>query len=398
MAHFSKNVYFKKLLILIGFTILFILTLNSNILMLDGKIGKHDNNLTTINRNLKISGISGKIHINNNWSDAKTAGICTGSGTYMDPYIIRDLIINGNYSGNCIEIKNSEVYFRIENCTLYNAGTGWSSDYAGIELDHVNNGILIDNNCSINVYGIYLTDCNNNTITNNHINGNIRDGISLVSSHYNNISENTVYQNGWDGINLVGSNNTIIKNSIKYNDKSGIDLYSDNNIISKNNISFNKDSGIHLYDCEYTNISYNSFSHNIDYGIKFDDTDCIVNTYCNHSIILGNNIINSTYGIYLSGYNNSLSENLMKDCGIYISRHMFQSEFEVFSSYNIDDTNSVNEKPIYYYVNQTGLNSVNFSNGGQVILINCNNSLISSLDVSFGRIVMHQIIHVRGLV
>jgi len=165
MAHFSKNIYFKKLLILIGFSILFILALNSNILTLDGKIGKHDNNLTIINRNLKISGISGKIHINNNWSDAKTASICTGSGTYMDPYVIRDLIINGNYSGNCILIENSFKYFKIENCTLYNSGS--YKNWAGIRLNNVTNGILIDNNCSINVYGISLNDCNNNTITNN---------------------------------------------------------------------------------------------------------------------------------------------------------------------------------------------------------------------------------------
>ncbi|NHJ19454.1 MAG: hypothetical protein EAX91_00825, partial [Candidatus Lokiarchaeota archaeon] len=41
-------------------------------------------------KNLEISAVSGKIHINSNWSTAKAAGICTGKGTYSDPYVIED--------------------------------------------------------------------------------------------------------------------------------------------------------------------------------------------------------------------------------------------------------------------------------------------------------------------
>ena len=35
--------------------------------------------------NLKISAISGKIHIDNNWTAAKSAEIVTGNGTYSAP-------------------------------------------------------------------------------------------------------------------------------------------------------------------------------------------------------------------------------------------------------------------------------------------------------------------------
>jgi len=38
---------------------------------------------------------------------------CTGSGTFNDPYIIQNVLIDGQNSGNCIEIKNSDVYFII---------------------------------------------------------------------------------------------------------------------------------------------------------------------------------------------------------------------------------------------------------------------------------------------
>jgi len=63
-------------------------------------------------------------------------GISTGSGTYSDPHVIEDLIIDDGSSGNYIWIENSNVYFKIENFTVYNAIV-WSD--AGIKL---NNNIL----------------------------------------------------------------------------------------------------------------------------------------------------------------------------------------------------------------------------------------------------------------
>lgn len=46
-------------------------------------------------------------------ADAKTAGICTGQGTYSDPYVIQDLVIDAGESGSCILIENSNDYFKI---------------------------------------------------------------------------------------------------------------------------------------------------------------------------------------------------------------------------------------------------------------------------------------------
>ena len=40
-------------------------------------------------------------------------------------------------------------------------------------------------------------------------------------------------------------------------------------------------------------------------------------------------------------------------------------------------------KPVYYYTGKIGLKSENFSNVGQAILINCNNSRISNLNISY---------------
>ena len=100
------------------------------------------------NENLKTLKISGPIHIDDNnpsinWSVAKSAGICTGNGTYSNPYVIEDLVINAGGSGNGIWIENSDVYFIIENCTLFNSGGG--TYYAGIKLVYVKNSQLTNN-------------------------------------------------------------------------------------------------------------------------------------------------------------------------------------------------------------------------------------------------------------
>ncbi|MFX1288416.1 MAG: right-handed parallel beta-helix repeat-containing protein, partial [Promethearchaeota archaeon] len=173
-------------------------------------------------KNLKASKISGIIYINNNWTDAKNAGICNGSGIYSDPYLIKDLIIDGGNTSNCIKIQNSSVYFRIENCTLFNAGTDLSSQYAGILLNHTRNGMIVNNNCSKNMYGIFLVSySSNNTLYGNYVNYNFYSGISLSTF----CSNNTISRNN-------ANNNSVFGISISWN--------SHNNTISKNNATKNK--------------------------------------------------------------------------------------------------------------------------------------------------------------
>lgn len=209
---------------------------------------------------------------------------CTGSGTYNDPYIIKDLIINGQNSSSCINIEDSNAYFRIENCTVYNAS---NSNYdAGIKLENVYNGTLIDNNCSYsNKYGIYLIfsdnntlignvvnnngddgirleDCNNNTILGSTINYNTKNGIVLFNSHYNNISDNknTLSYNGICGLYLESSDYNNITTNIINNNQIGIHLnYSDNNYIVGNYFSGNVQSIIEEENCNGNTIRDNFF-------------------------------------------------------------------------------------------------------------------------------------------
>ncbi len=81
---------------------------------------KNKNNLR-YNEDLKSSAFSGKIHIDNNWTTTKAAGICTGNGTYSEPYVIEDLVIDGGGSGSCIYNFNELWFFySISKCDFWN--------------------------------------------------------------------------------------------------------------------------------------------------------------------------------------------------------------------------------------------------------------------------------------
>ncbi|MHA1193594.1 MAG: right-handed parallel beta-helix repeat-containing protein [Promethearchaeota archaeon] len=210
-----------KIIILLTLGIFFVLLpiLNNNLNFNKG----NSDEINFDNEHLKISAVSGKIHIDNNWTDAKSTGICTGNGTYSEPYVIEDLVIDGGGSEKCILIENSNVYFRIENCILYNAGAGLLYNasiikFMGILLLYVSNAQLEDNVCTSNTAGICLIKCHNNTISGNTANYNSKNGIMLYQSNNNTISENTVNNNGWIGVDLYESlYNTIKQNMIKNN-------------------------------------------------------------------------------------------------------------------------------------------------------------------------------------
>ena len=83
------------------------------------------------------------ISINGNaaWEDAKNDFNFTGNGTLVNPYIIRDFELDGqDSSSSCISITNSDVYFQIENCTLYDASYG-------IKLSNVENALISNVTC-----------------------------------------------------------------------------------------------------------------------------------------------------------------------------------------------------------------------------------------------------------
>ncbi|MFX0073985.1 MAG: nitrous oxide reductase family maturation protein NosD [Candidatus Hermodarchaeota archaeon] len=328
---------------------------------------------------IKLSEISEKIHINNNWSAAKALGICSGSGNFSDPYKIEDLNIDGKSSGSCILIENSIVYFKIENCTVFNSGKMLQD--AGIKLINITNGFLINNNCSSNITrGVYLKHCDNNSISNNNasaylefsnhtqILGNKADFVFLNGSNNKNFIEGNFVRNIYLGIN--SSNNVIEENNPLTNSGGDIFLINcDNNIILNNNVT-NTGLGIYLYRSNNNTIQGNHLN-NTNLGI--------ISFYSDNNTILNNTVNFCDNGISLASCSYAvLSGNDMNKIGLVLT-----GTIEEMSSHQIDNTNLIDEKPIYYYKNQEKLNSNNFTNAGQVILVRCNDSTIISVNTSY---------------
>jgi len=265
-----------------------------------------------------------------NWTWAENQPWCSGSGSWADPYIIENITINAQESSTCIGISHSDAYFIIRNCSLHDSGA-----YTGIMLNNVNNGQIIKNNCSENNdYGIYLGDSNNNTLSGNTADFNNIVGIYLTYSDNNTLSGN----------NATANNNG---NNVNF----GIDLGNSNkNTLSGNTANFNGRFGIESDDSNDNTLSGNNASNNIDNGIVLDESN-----------------------------NNTLSGNLMNFSGIFLSGSLVQ-----LASHSIDDTNFFNNKPVYYSIGELGLESSNFTNAGQIILVNYTNSIISGLNVSNG--------------
>lgn len=303
----------------------------------------YSNKFNSERDNLKTSELSERIHINNNWSYTEgNYTWCTGSGIYTDPYVIQDLIIDGGGYGNCILIENSYVYFKIENCTVFNSGNYPSN--AGIKLSDVNNSLLIDNNCSYNENGISLLgDYNNisgntifdnrgfgislsgdyNNVSGNNINNNDQEGIYLYYNIGDTISGNIIDNNAYSGIKLIDSNNNIIfENNLTYNRGDGINLDdSNNNIVSRNTVNENEDDGIVLLNGNNNILSENSLNNNED-GIHLFSSD--------YNYILGNSINNNYIGIKLFQSNyNTVSKNILQgnfECitEVYCTKNTFQ--------------------------------------------------------------------------
>jgi parallel beta-helix repeat protein len=243
-----------------------------------------------------------------NWANtAASEPWCSGSGIWSDPYVIDDVTIDlQNGDNSCISVFDSNVYFQIKDCTLLNAGWGTFNN-AGIFLSNTNNGQLISNNCSSHEYvGIYLDQCDNNTISGNIASDN-QNGIELDYSHYNTITGNAPYSNRANGIDVWRS---------------------DNNTIIGNVLSFNS------------------------YGITLGSTE-----------------------------NCTVSGNTMSSCGISI--YFNDYEFDEFLTNEIDISNTVNGKPVYYYTSRGNLGNPDFINSGQIILVNCTDSFLSNIDVTY---------------
>lgn len=238
-----------------------------------------------------------------------------GNGSVSNPYMLEDRVLNLTGKGfNGIVIQNTDAYFVIRNCTIFNG------DYSN--------------------YGMRLLNITNGLIFNNTINANY-EGINLQNSHSVNITENILYYNYHAGISVYYSNNTRIINNTILNADDGITINTaNNNTVWYNKVISNSYYGFFLNAANGNTFINNTALYASQYGFH-------LNFACNNTFINNTCIYNGFSGFYLAtlSCNNTLMNNILK--------YNYQYGIEVHSSdnntisWNIINDNSIEGIRLY---------------------------------------------------
>ncbi|MHA1350287.1 MAG: right-handed parallel beta-helix repeat-containing protein, partial [Promethearchaeota archaeon] len=162
------------------------------------------------------------------WANASAEGICTGSGTSGDPYIISGDTFDTSSGSVCLDISNSRKYFRVINNIFIISGFS-----AGIVLDNATNGLFESNQLPRNVFvNILIINCSQITLKDNNCSAS-GVGIAVSNSDHITLDSNIVNENSGAGINLDNCEN--------------VDIV-DNEVIE------NVDEGIYLNDCDFITV------------------------------------------------------------------------------------------------------------------------------------------------
>ncbi len=203
-------------------------------------------------------------------------------------------------------------------CTIAN-NTVIHCAQPGIALLFSNGNTITGNNASFNGvvgegwYGIYLSNSNDNQITNNVAYGNGAYGINLFPSCSNNTIRGNVLQGNMYGLYMFTdcARNVIEFNDMSRNTNSGLDLRFNctDNLILNNSMLDNVVSGIVLMESGQNTIKGNLIKGNGRYGMQIQ-SDSDGNT------IIYNNITDSQTGIFLDSSKNQIYGNSIADNAI----------------------------------------------------------------------------------
>jgi parallel beta-helix repeat protein len=269
------------------------------------------------------------------WTDIESGRIPEGAGQVI--------------LANCMGIL-------VENQELNDASVG-------VEVAFSSNITVRDNICSNNHdVGIHFFYSSNSSISSNDCQNNWNDGIQ-----FHGLSRSSVSNNICSNSNSTGVYAGIYGWTLPYSDSDGIHLTdSRDNSISNNNCSNNEGAGIHITDSRDNSISNNICSNNRGGICLSGSNDSISHNNCstNHE------------GIRLSDSDNSrLTGNTMSENGIVIS-----GDSPGGYTCEIDETNTVNGKPVYYWKYVSGKSIPD--GAGQVILVSCEGVLVENQELN----------------
>jgi parallel beta-helix repeat protein len=245
-------------------------------------------------------------------------------------------------------------------------------------------------------YGILMTGRNNITVKNMKIEAFTSACIRLDFCNRTTITETNMTTPG-SGILLSYSlDNTIYENNLKAN-QYAIELYSSsNNDIYQNTITNGSTQGVLLEASASNNVHDNLIVGNSGFAMTLHTSSA------NSNKIYRNNITGSAGGILLTGaVSDNISNNIIRDgdLGIlvwYSSDNTLRNNVMTNNTHNfglwtettqyapylglindVDFSNTVNGKPIYYWINQHEADVP--VDAGTVILINCTNVRMDNL-------------------
>ena len=330
----------------------------------------------------------------------------TSHGIYIYTTSYYNIVMNSNIHncmGNGIYSYTTSDQNSIVNCNVYN------NTNHGIYLRSSHNNVIANCNVYTNKnHGINLDVSSNNNLRNNTINDNAYNfgvvGTAVTNFPQDIDSSNTI--NGKTIRYLVGQSNQIISNF------SYLGLVSCTNITAENSDVY----GVVVVDTTYSTIS-NVSCHNSVNGIYLGYSS----SHCN---IINCNAHNNTYGIYARSssnnnitncdvYGNSqyglyflyLSDSNITDCtshdnqqaiylysqlrctlrgnSFYNNRYNFAIEFFNIAeaTVDIDPSNMIEGRPIYYLVGQNNITLDESNNFGMLGLVNCMNITAKNSDV-----------------
>jgi len=256
------------------------------------------------------------------------------NGTYYENVVLNKTVslIGENKSTTIIDGGGADtvVYVTANNVSI----AGFTIQNSGSNMP--DSGIFIRNARYLNITG--------NILTSNHL------GVRFVDTTDNHVDGNKIVNN-YVGLYLTSASG---------------------HMIEENDILSNSMSGVHLDQSSGNTVRSNNIGGNGGYGIRL--------YYSMNNILDGNTVTDSEQGISLEYSGN----NTLRNERISLSKYSFSVMAVSLSSFiqNIDTSNTVNNRPIYYLVNQEDLMVDSFSEAGYVALINSTDIIVKDLSLT----------------
>lgn len=297
-------------------------------------------------------------------------------------------IVDGEGNGEVIRVVANSV--RITGFTVRNGGVSGisiSNSYSqnisgnlisvggigtGIDLKNSSHSVLVGNNVTACGLAVRLLGSDDNVILRNSLRDNYGQAISLYDSENNMVTYNSVGFNPAYGIYLEESRNTTVSGNNITDVCEGIHLnLSSNCAVAENNITRTSPYGIILDHSNDTLIRENIIAH--------DNSEAMVLNYSDGNIVDRNRIIGNKWGVLVFKSSRNIFTGNYMDQNWFGSLRVYGFGLSDFLN-TADFSNTVNGKPVYYWVNQHDREVP--SDAGCVVIINSTEIRVRNLNLT----------------